>query len=86
MTGGKELSALVGNGATMHVRAWGERGNDDELTAVPMVLLKGSGGVAGSESTLEVRRPEVEDDGVGGDAELGEASASAEMTRATRRS
>ena len=43
MTSGEELSALVGNGATMHGRAWGERGNDDELTAVPMVLLKGSG-------------------------------------------
>ena len=43
MTGGEELPALVGNGATMHGRAWGERGNDDELTAVPMVLLRGSG-------------------------------------------
>ena len=43
MTGGEELSALVGNGATMHGRAWRERGNDDELTAVTMVLKRGSG-------------------------------------------
>ena len=43
MAGGEELSALVGNEATMHGRAWGERGNDDEFTAVPMVLLRGSG-------------------------------------------
>ncbi len=43
MAGGEELSALVGNGATVHGRAWGERGNDDEHTAVPMVLLRGSG-------------------------------------------
>ena len=40
----------------------------------------------GDESTGEVRRPEVEDDGVAGVAGLEEASASAEMTRATRRS
>ena len=39
MAGGEELSALVGNGATVRGRAWGERGYDDELTAVPMVLL-----------------------------------------------
>ena len=27
----------------MHRRAWGERGNDEGLMAVPMVLLRGSG-------------------------------------------
>ena len=39
----------------------------------------------GDESTGEVRRPEVEDDGVAGVAGLEETSASAETTRATRR-
>ena len=40
----------------------------------------------GDESTGEVRRPEEEDDGVAGVAGLEGTSASAEMTRATRRS
>ncbi|KAE8766432.1 hypothetical protein D1007_62347 [Hordeum vulgare] len=86
MTGGEELSALVGNGATVHGRAWGERGNDDELTTVQMVLLRGSG--VRRRERIDGRGPTA---GGGrrwrwGDAELGEASASAEMTRPTRRS
>ena len=41
--GGEGISAMVGMEAMGHGRAWGERGNDDELTTVPMVLLEGSG-------------------------------------------
>ena len=56
------------------------------LTGSAEQSLDGSGKAWGDESTGEVRRPEVEDDGVAGVAGLEEALASAEMTRATRRS
>ena len=86
MTGGEELVGLGGELGLDAGRAMGREGKRRRAHGGSDGVLEARGRPGGSESTGEVRRPEVEDDGVAGDAGLGEASASAERTRATRRS
>ena len=90
------LPATSGSGGARRapVKLGLEEGIDGESLGKTTVCSQGvqrraqtaRGRPGGDESTGEVRRPEVEDDGVAGVAGLEGTSASAEMTRATRRS
>ena len=51
MDDGEELSALVGNEATVHGRAWKEREKEHELKEVPFLASGRSERPGGSRST-----------------------------------